>query len=171
MLRELWRALTQPFRQTPQPLPNFTVVITAQCHDQLAEQLRESIQQGYEGIVYFVGLTTGFTTLALAAMSPEVSATPGSVDVSAPELGKIIRFASLSGLQVVGQLHTHPCGAYHSDGDLAGMRIRHLGYCSVVVPNYGAQLPSLQDAHILMWTREGFQEVDQPIMIFEGPEA
>ena len=120
MLEKLWTALTQPFRRTPQPLPRFTVVMTAQCRDQLTEQLRESVQKGYEGIVYFVGLTTGVTTLALSAMSPKVSATPGSVDVSAPELGKISRFASLSGLQVVGQLHTHPRGAHHSDGDLCG---------------------------------------------------
>ena len=171
MLEKLWTALTQPFRRTPQPLPRFTVVMTAQCRDQLTEQLRESVQKGYEGIVYFVGLTTGVTTLALSAMSPKVSATPGSVDVSAPELGKVTRFASLSGLQVVGQLHTHPRGASHSDGDLAGMRIRHPGYCSIVVPNYGAQLPSLQDAHILMWAQEEFREVEQPIMLFKGPEA
>ena len=145
--------------------------MTAQCREQLTEQLRESVQKRHEGIVYFVGLTTGFTTLALSSMSPKVSATPGSVDVSAPELGKVSRFASLSGLQVVGQLHTHPRDAVHSDGDLVGMKIRHPGYCSIVVPNYGVQLPSLQDAHILMWTREGFREVEQPIMFFRVPEA
>lgn len=171
MLKKLWTAFTQPFRQTPQPLPSFTIVMTAQCRDQLTAQLRESVQKGHEGIVYFVGMTTGFTTLALSSMSPKVSATPGSVDVSALELGKVSRFASLSGLQVVGQLHTHPRGAFHSDGDLTGMKIRHPGYCSIVVPNYGAQLPSLQDAHILMWTREGFREVEQSIIFFRGPEA
>ena len=168
MLGKFWTALARPFRRTPQPLPSFTVVMTTQCRDQLTEQLRGSVQQGHEGIVYFVGLTTESTTLALSAMIPKVSATPGSVDVSAPELGKVIRFAALSGLQVVGQLHTHPCGAYHSDGDLEGMRIRYPGYCSIVVPNYGAQLPSFQGAHTLMWTREGFREVEQPIKLFDG---
>ena len=168
MLGKFWTALARPFRRTPQPLPSFTVVMTTQCRDQLTEQLRGSVQQGHEGIVYFVGLTTESTTLALSAMIPKVSATPGSVDVSAPELGKVIRFAALSGLQVVGQLHTHPCGAYHSDGDLEGMRIRYPGYCSIVVPNYGAQLPSFQGAHTLMWTGEGFREVEQPIKLFDG---
>ena len=51
MLRNLWTALTQPFRRTPQPFPSFTVVMTAQCRYQLTEQLRESVQIGYEGIV------------------------------------------------------------------------------------------------------------------------
>ena len=168
MLRKFCAALTRPFRRSSQPLPSFTVVMTTQCRDQLTEQLRGSVQQGHEGMVYFVGLTTESTTLALSAMIPKVSATPGSVDVSPLELGKVIRFAALSGLQVVGQLHTHPCGAYHSDGDLAGMRIRYPGYCSIVVPNYGAQLPSFQDAHTLMWTPKGFREVEEPISFFDG---
>ena len=165
---KFWVALTRPFRRTPQPLPRYTVVMTTQCRDQLTEQLRGSVRRGHEGIVYFVGLTTGTTTLALSAMAPEADATAGSVDVSAVELGKVIRFAAMSELQVVGQLHTHPCGAYHSDGDLTGMRIRHPGYFSIVVPNYGAQLPSFKDGHTLMWTPEGFRGVEQPITFFDG---
>ena len=168
MLGKYWRAITRPFRRTSQPLPRLTVVMTTQCRHQLTKQLRGSVQQGHEGIVYFVGLTTGSTTLALSAMIPKVSATPGSVDVSSAELGKVIRFAALSGLQVVGQLHSHPCGAYHSDGDLEGMRIRHPGYCSIVVPDYGARLPSFDHANTVMWTREGFLEVEQPIIFFDG---
>ena len=142
--------------------------MTTQCRDQLTEQLRGSVRRGHEGVVYFVGLTTGFTTLALSAMAPETDATAGSVDVSAVELGKVIRFAAMAELQVVGQLHTHPCDAYHSDGDLTGMRIRHPGYFSIVVPNYGAQLPSFKDVHTLMWTPEGFRGVEQPITFFDG---
>ena len=149
--------------------------MTAQCRDQLTEQLLRSVRKGHEGIVYFIGLTTGCTTLALSASAPEVAATPGSVDVSAAELGKVIRFANMSELQVVGQLHTHPGGAYHSDGDLAGMRIRYPGYCSIVVPKlrYSAPvvprfphpnvdpqgLPGGRAAdHILRWTRNMNQQ-------------
>ena len=168
MLGRLCAALARPFRRTSQPSPRCTVVMTAQCRDELTEKLRGSVRRGYEGIVYFVGLTTGSTSLALSAMAPEADATAGSVDVSAVELGKIIRFAALAELQVVGQLHTHPCGAYHSDGDLAGMRIRHPGYFSIVVHNYGAELPSFKDAHTLMWTSEGFREVEKPISFFDG---
>ena len=142
--------------------------MTTQCRDQLTEQLRGSVRRGHEGIVYFVGLTTGSTTLALSSMAPKADATVGSVDVSAVELGKVIRFAALAELQVVGQLHTHPCGAYHSGGDLTGMKIRYPGYFSIVVPSYGAELPSLREAHTLMWTPEGFLEVEKPITLFDG---
>ena len=142
--------------------------MTTQCHDRIAEQLRWSIQRRHEGIIYFVGLTTGTTTLALSGIRPEFASTPGSVDVTAAELSKIIRSAALSGLQVVGQLHTHPGNSYHSAGDLEGMRIRHPGYFSIVVPEYGTQLPSFQLTHTLMWTSEGFREVEQPVKLVDG---
>ena len=168
MIGRFWATLARRFRRTPQPLPRYAVVMTSECRDQLTERLRGSVRHEHEGIVYFVGLTTGSTSLALSAMAPEAAATAGSVDVSAFELGKVIRFAAMAELQVVGQLHTHPCGAYHSDGDLTGMRIRHPGYFSIVVPKYGAELPSFRDAHTLMWTPAGFQEVEKPITFFDG---
>ena len=168
MIGSFRAALARRFRRTPQPSPRYAVVMTTQCRDQLTEKLRGGVQRGHEGIVYFVGVTTGSTSLALSAMAPEAHATTGSVNVSAFELGKVIRFAATAELQVVGQLHTHPCVAYHSDGDLTGMRIRHPGYFSIVVPNYGAQLPSFRDAHTLMWTPEGFREVEKPITFYDG---
>ena len=137
----------------------------------MTKWLQTSAQQGHEGIVYFVGLTDGATTMALYAMLPEVDSTRRSVDVSASELGKIIRSASEAGLQVVGQLHTHPADAYHSDGDLVGMRIRYPGYFSTVVSDYGVRLPSLRHSDTVMWTTGGFQKVDAPVRLVDvlGP--
>lgn len=147
------------------------VRMTTHCRDQTTRYLQTSLQRGHEGIVYFVGLTNGTTTMALYAVPPEVDSTRRSVDVSASELGKIIRSASEAGLQVVGQLHTHPADAYHSDGDLVGMRIRYPGYFSIVVPDYGARLPSLRHSDTVMWTAGGFQKVDAPVRLADvlGP--
>ena len=149
------------------PRSTFAVRMTTHCRDQVTEHLHKSAQRRHEGIVYFVGLTNGTTSAALYAMLPEADATSGSVDVSARELGKIIRAASEAGLQVVGQLHTHPADAYHSEGDLVGMRIRYPGYFSIVVPGYGAQLPSFRHSHTVMWTTGGFQEIDAPVRLVD----
>lgn len=137
------------------------------CLDQTTALLRESGRRGHEGIVYFVGLTDGTTTTALYAVLPRTDATPRSVDVSAPELGKVTRAASEAGLQVVGQLHTHPALAYHSPGDLTGMRIRYPGYFSTVVPDYGAGLPSLRRSHTLMWAGDAYHEIRTPPELLE----
>ena len=162
-LRSLARRLRRP---SSRPSINCTVVLTSKCLEHVSEGMAVDTQLRHEGIVYFIGLTTGSTTLALAAVFPDAATTPGSVDVSAAEIGKIVRVAAESGLQVVGQLHTHPESAFHSTGDLAGMRIRYPGYVSIVVPEYGALLPSLQHSHTLMWTGTGFQEVDKPVRVF-----
>ena len=167
-LRTALRGLRQRPRRSRS---RFTVRMTTHCCDQTTEFLRESAQRRHEGIVYFVGLTNGTTATALYAMLPETDSTPRSVDVSARELGKIIRSASEVGLQVVGQLHTHPRAAYHSDGDEVGMRIRYPGYFSIVVPDYGTRLPSFRQSHTLMWTTDGFQEIDTPVKLVDvlGP--
>ena len=168
MLKNLWAGIRRARRQTPTSLSYCRVVITERCCQQIVDGLSESVVRRHEGILYFIGLTTGTVSLAVSGICPEMTSTPGSVDVSALEIGKINRAAMTSGLQVVGQLHTHPGSAYHSEGDLIGMRIRYPGYFSVVAPHYGTHLPSLQGIHALMWTDQGFYEVELPIQVFEG---
>ena len=168
MIKRLWTAIAHPRRKHPLPTLELTVVISAQCRDQLVEQLRRDIRRRHEGVIYFIGLTTGTTTVALSGVLPQAISTPGSFEVPASEMRKVVQVATESGLQVVGQLHTHPEQAYHSDGDLDGMRNRYPGYFSIVVPGYGAYLPSLQKAHTLMWTSSGYQEVKLPIKLFSG---
>ena len=168
MIRRVWSALTGRRVHVEHLAPSCTIVLTVPCIDQVRGQVSPSLDQGHESIVYFLGLTTGHSTLAIASILPASIATPGSVDVEARELGKVIESAAVSDLQVVGHLHTHPHEAYHSGGDLRGMQIRHPGYFSIVVPDYGAHLPSLQRAHVLMWTDDGFQEVARPVRLFEG---
>ena len=172
MISKLWSTILHRFRKSPKPVPRFVVILTAQCRDQLAEQLHCNTQRGLEGIIYFLGLTTGSTSLALLAVCPKSTTTPGSVDVTAIEIGKAVGLAAETELQVVGQLHTHPGHgpALHSGGDLLGMKIRHPGYFSIVVPEYGAELPSFEESDTLVWSSEGFREVNRPIKILEGVE-
>lgn len=171
MTVSFWWRLTRRLRRPRPPLRPLVVVMTARCRDVVAAALHTSLKAGHEGVVYFLGLTTGTTALAVSAVIPDATTTPGSFDVDKPELGKIIRAASLAGLQVVGQIHTHPRHAYHSAGDIEGMRIRYPGYFSIVVPDYGAHLPSLKQSHALMWTNDGFRETDGPVRVFEEEES
>ena len=171
MTGRIWSPVRRLLHAARRPRSKLTVRMTTHCHGQVAAYIHKSAQRGHEGIVYFVGLTNGTASVALYAMLPEANATPRSVDVTAPEIGKIVRSAAGAHLQVVGQLHTHPGNAYHSDGDLLGMRIRYPGYFSIVVPDYGARLPSFEQSHTLMWTADGFEEIDAPLELLDvlGP--
>ena len=93
--------------------------------------------------------------------------TAGSVDVAALDMAALVRMSSRSGLQIVGQVHTHPKTAFHSTGDLAGMRLRHPGYVSIVLPEYGKLLPRLDGAHTLLWDGSRFAAPLSATAIFE----
>jgi len=96
-------------------------------------------------------------------MRPEAITTKGSFKVTVPSMARIVRTAASRGLQVVGQVHTHPGLAYHSDGDEDGARIAYTGYVSIVLPDYGRRLPGLDKAAIFMFrSGHGFIELDPP---------
>ncbi len=108
--------------------------------------VQPEIEKRHEGVAYLLGMSDGRTTVALAAVRPEARTTRGSFDVTAVAMAKVVRSANTVGLQVVGQLHTHPGQAYHSDGDEQGAHIAYSGFASVVIPTYGDGLPSLDGA-------------------------
>ena len=142
-----------------------TVAMTAQCLREITQGMDSTTQLSHEGIAYLIGLTTGTTTIAASARFPGAATTRGSFDVTSREMAKIVSEATKSNLQVVGQIHTHPVSAFHSEGDIRGMKIKHPGYFSMVLPAYGRLLPSLQDAHILLWDGHKFQQIEGQVQI------
>lgn len=136
---------TKP-RYKPGPPPPPRLVISQACIDALGLCLAPEIRKGHEGIAYLLGQSDGTTTIALAAIRPDAQVTRGSFMVSAQAMAKVVRAAVDRGLQVIGQVHTHPGDAYHSEGDEDGARIAFTGYVSVVLPDYGRNLPALTRA-------------------------
>ena len=158
--------LFRRWRTTPATLPQrHTVVLTAHCLQDITQGMASAVKRRHEGIAYLIGLTTETTTLAASARFPDAATTRGSFDVGNEEMAKIVGEAAASNLQVVGQIHTHPIDAFHSKGDLKGMLIKYPGYFSLVLPKYGALLPSLQDSHTLMWNGHEFHEVGGQVKI------
>jgi proteasome lid subunit RPN8/RPN11 len=105
--------------------------------------IAREIADGHEGVAYLFGQTDGFTTIILGAIRPDAVTTQGSFNISSAAAALAVRKVNDLGLQLVGQAHSHPGQAYHSEGDEIGARIAYTGFVSIVVPNYGRQLPSL----------------------------
>lgn len=156
MIGLLRRILRREQPKSPVSQRTRRIVIGASCLDEAARTIRETAKRGHEGMVYFGGVVGRDTTLAVICISTRTATTTGSVDVDRSDMANVVRTAVRNGLQVVGQLHTHPGSAYHSDGDLRGMRIRHEGYFSLVAPRYGVDLPSLAETDLLMWDGADF---------------
>ena len=85
-------------------------------------------------------------------LRPVARTTRGSFHVDTTAMRQVVEGANAHGLQVVGQLHTHPGEAFHSDGDVDGALIRFGGFVSIVLPEYGKHLPDFRRAAIYMFS-------------------
>ena len=136
------------------PIHPRRVIVAAACRDALQASLAPQIKSGHEGIVYLLGQTDGRTSLITSLARPRATTTPRSFHVDETAMYSIIESTNLAGLQVVGQLHTHPNKAYHSGGDVTGSLIRYDGFASIVLPDYGTRLPSLDGAAVYMYSTD-----------------
>jgi proteasome lid subunit RPN8/RPN11 len=157
-----------PSRTVFAPVPKF--ILTQACLDAIQSGLDPEIHKGHEGIVYLLGRTDGVTAMATTVFRPQAITTSGSFHVEPRGMAACVQAAGKFELQVVGQLHTHPGQAYHSDGDVEGARIRYPGYVSVVLPDYGRLLPNLAGAAVYMWRADGIwrQLGPQDLIVIPG---
>jgi hypothetical protein len=154
------RALREYFRRrrchgriidTP-PVP--VVILTESCQRAIARCLDESRTRKHEGVCLLLGTTDGTTAICVATVRPEAQTTYGSFRISALEMARVVNIATELRLQIVGQVHTHPKGARHSEGDEDGANIRYVGFVSIVVPDYGVSLPDLVGSAVYVFTRQ-----------------
>ena len=149
-LQRLLGAAPAPVVHANQP----KVLLTQNCLDAIRVALDPEMRAGHESIVYLLGRTDGNTALAVTVFKPEARTSPGSFSVNPRAMAACVGAAGRYELQVVGQLHSHPQQAYHSDGDVEGARIRYPGYVSIVLPDYGRLLPSLRGAAVYIWSAD-----------------
>lgn len=116
--------------------------------------IEREIKLGHEGVAYLFGHSDGETTIVLGAIRPDAETTSGSFNISSAAVARVVRKINDLGLQLVGQAHSHPVQAFHSDGDEIGARIAYQGFVSIVVPDYGRRLPAT-DGWAVYFFRDG----------------
>jgi hypothetical protein len=92
----------------------------------------------HEGIVYWVGVSSGANSVVTTVIAPDATTSPGSYRATAVANALVVAKVDSLKLQVLAQVHGHP-GPWvgHSDGDNDGAFMPYKGFYSVVVPNYG----------------------------------
>jgi proteasome lid subunit RPN8/RPN11 len=98
--------------------------------------LRESRgEEPHEGIVYWAGMTAEGLVVVTTCLAPAAEATWGAYRTSAVANAKVIQAICDLGLQLLGQVHSHPgVSVGHSSGDDAGALMPYPGFYSLVVP-------------------------------------
>lgn len=152
----LWRGFLRLLRPeltggTAPVASGLQLTMTSDCLQEIRACIKPALDRRHEAICYLFGRTDGTSTRIEGAIRPAAVTTAGSFKVDAPSMAAVVRAAVQRGQQVVGQLHTHPREAYHSVGDEQGARIRYKGYVSIVLPDYGAHLPSLKGTAMFIY--------------------
>ncbi len=142
--------------RTPNIVREPRLILTEASISALKRCIAPEISKEHEGVSYLLGRALDETTLVVSAIRPDAETTSGSFSVGISAMAKVVRACSKHGLHVVGQVHTHPNGAYHSIGDIEGARIAYRGYVSIVLPDYGRLLPSLERSATYIFEQEEF---------------
>jgi hypothetical protein len=110
------------------------------------EILRGCGRRAVECVVYWTGPTTD--DLIDGLEHPDHGSTSFGYEVGDQWLTEFWKHLALSGRSVRAQVHTHPGAAFHSATDDRWPIVAQPGFLSVVVPDFAAGRPSLDDAWI-----------------------
>lgn len=129
-----------------------SVVVPRTITDSGQEFLRFAGSNGNEGMILWIGKRHGrnFFVSDLVVPNQRGVQTPDGVCVvvDGPELHRINLDLYRTGRQLIGQLHSHPTHAYHSDMDDEFAIARRIGALSLVIPDFARRPFSLDECAV-----------------------
>ena len=151
---------------------NARLVLAQSCFDGLIEALAPANNRRHEGVALLLGKIEDGVGVGVHAVRPNAITTRGSFQIPASEMAKVVALATRLGLSIIGQVHTHPGEAFHSDGDEEGANIRYDGFFSLVIPEYGRFLPNLRDSVLYAFSSvDGWQRLEGRLNLVDGLTA
>lgn len=133
--------------------------------------------QGYERLALFAGVKEGDIFTVMQIVYPKQYLTRGpkglSFFVEGEELERLGDWLFEQKLSLIGQIHSHPAEAYHSEADDEMAIITKYGGISIVVPDFGNSDHLLQGSAFyrlmpqLGWTALAKEEITKLIKIID----
>lgn len=118
----------------------------------------------HEGLVLWLGRTTGTTSIVMSMICPSARTGPDFVFLDEHAVGAAARAARAHGLGVIAQVHSHPgTDTRHSDGDDKLVLMPFPGMFSLVVARYGTgSLDPREGAGLHQYQETGWVQVADP---------
>jgi hypothetical protein len=148
------------------------LVLARSCFDGLLEALAPANHRRHEGVALLLGKIHEGIGVAAHAVRPNAVTTGGSFSIPGREMARVVGVCTRLGLDIIGQVHTHPLEAFHSEGDEEGANIRYDGYFSLVIPEYGRFMPSFQGSTLYVFSaNQGWRLLDSPPSVVDALTA
>ncbi|WP_191906988.1 Mov34/MPN/PAD-1 family protein [Adhaeribacter soli] len=118
-----------------------TVYIPQEFIDAVYLEFKDTGLKGFERLALFAGQKKGIEFFVNYLLYPKQQLVKGpdglSFHVDGDELERIGDWLYQNNCCLVGQIHSHPTGAYHSEADDTLALITTFGGLSIVVPDFG----------------------------------
>lgn len=102
-----------------------------------------------EGLAYWGGIVgAGGETVVTSLLKLNHLPQGGCVRPTPEEMRVLLRTLRERDEKLVAQIHSHPWQAFHSPGDSQHATSFHLGFISIVLPNFGNGVQSLLDCAV-----------------------
>ena len=145
------------------PLPVLpTLIVSRDLREGIEQTLRGCGAHGWECVVFLTAAVAPADAPADAPrevvdfIHPEHGASRHRYTVPTSEVRRISEELYRTGRQIVGQAHTHPGHAFHSERDDEGPMVHAPGYVSVVVPWFCRDgLAGLPDVYVTVYRGGG----------------
>jgi proteasome lid subunit RPN8/RPN11 len=154
-----------------------TIKIPSELVNGIYEEFRKTGAQGYERLALFAGIKAGDIFTVTHTIYPEQYLTRSpeglSFYVKGEELERIGNWLFEQKRSLIGQIHSHPSEAYHSEADDQMAIITKYGGISIVVPDFSNSDHLLQGSafYRLMpqtgWTALSSEEISNLIKIID----
>lgn len=140
------------------------IIIPQSCVDFIYNAFRKQGNKGFECIGLFVGVISKNTFEVKTAMIPSQTAYKTEYGlnyiVEGDELYRINKWLYENGFTIIAQIHSHPTEAYHSQMDDDFPIMATEGGFSIVIPNFGFDVFSINDWSINRLTsQKGWAEL------------
>ena len=149
----------RPRRALPYPGVEAVVHVPEEVWLRTLTEIRTYGRRRSEALLFWGGILSASTAQITGIYLPGHRPDGAHAALSKEESRWLVRRLHARDEKLIAQVHSHPGEAYHSDGDDAGAASFHVGFLSIVVPQYGRGVASLNDCAIFEFDGTVFMEL------------
>lgn len=128
------------------------------------ENLRSFGDQNSEGLVFWGGIVSGDSIQVSGLYILNHKPQGRSVVVTPEESRWLLKTLRHRDEKLVAQVHSHPGEAFHSKGDNERAASFHLGFLSIVLPNYAVNVHTISECFAVEYDGHQFVELNKQDM-------
>lgn len=150
-------------RATPYPESPATLIVPDHVWRLTLEEIGRYRAHNSEALVFWGGVVLNRTAIVTGLFLPTHSSQGACVALTPEEARWLLRRLRNRDEKLLAQVHSHPGDAHHSTGDDRRAASYHPGYYSIVVPDYGRGVTSIEQCTVHLYGGQDFSPLPNSV--------